>query len=206
MKKIGIYGGSFDPIHFGHINLALEMKEKHGLDEIWMCPAKINPHKKAALPTEVSHRLKMLELALEDLPDFSILDIEINRDGPSYTVDTLHQLMENPANRQNQFFLILGDDAAKGFFSWHKPDEIVRLVPLLIGTRIHEDEKVLNDDLLIENPIIYEAIKKGLTLTKIMEISGTCIRDRLQKGLYIEHLVPAKVVDYIYMNGIYLGT
>ncbi len=199
--KIGIYGGTFDPIHLGHINLALEILEKCGLDEVWFCPAQMSPHKVNTLPAETEHRLKMLELSLDELPSFKILDIEINRPPPSYTIETLLLLREIPLYNQHEFFLILGDDAIPGFFQWREPEEIIKLAPLLIGSRLPEAPDVP----LEGSPKVVEAIKRGLVRTRIMEVSGTDIRDRIQNGLYIGHLVPAKVVDYIYLNALYFN-
>jgi nicotinate-nucleotide adenylyltransferase len=200
-KTIGIYGGSFDPIHFGHINLAVEMMEIHNLDEVWFCPAKINPHKLPEQPTPPEHRLQMLKLAIEDNPRFRILDVEIMRKDPSYTIDTLRELLATEKGKAEPhcFRLILGDDAARNFYRWHQPDEIVKLVPLLIGRR-----RLSNglEDIAGGN-LIHEAIKNGITPTRIMEISGTEIRERLRKHLYCKHLVPAKVLDYIYFYHLY---
>ncbi len=194
MKRIGFYGGSFDPIHFGHINLALEMAEKHQLDKVFMCPANISPNKERDFtPTEAIHKLKMVELAIEDIKEFELLDSEIKRGGISFTVDTLNQLKkENP---HDQFFLILGQDTLSGFLKWKNPGEILSLASPLIGMRegspLNIDEKY------------YNYFEKGITKTRLLDISSTEIRRRIQLKNYIRHLVPSKVVDYIYENRLY---
>lgn len=190
---IGIFGGTFDPIHYGHINLALEMMEAHHLDEVWFCPANLNPLKLTAHPISVQHRLKMLQLALEDIPGCRINDIELKRPGPSYTIDTLRTLV---AQEKSKFCLIIGDDAASHFPQWRDPAEIVKLVPVFIGRRSLESLPQMD-------PAIYETLAKGATETRLMEISGTEIRQRLAQGLYCGHLLPAKVLDYIYANKLY---
>ena len=119
----------------------------------------------------------------------------------SYTIETLLLLREIPLYNQHEFFLILGDDAIPGFFQWREPEEIIKLAPLLIGSRLPEAPDVPLEGL----PKVVEAIKRGLVRTRIMEVSGTDIRDRIQNGLYIGHLVPAKVVDYIYLNALYFN-
>lgn len=204
MKKVGIYGGTFDPFHLGHLNLALEILEKRNLDEIWFCPAKISPHKLEEHPAaSADHRLKMLHLAIAEIPSFHAVDDEIKREGTSYTVDTLKYFLEQERKKPSpaQLYLILGDDSIQGFFRWHRPEEIVRLVPLLIGSRLPEFDL----EKLKGNPEICESIRRGWTPTRIMEISATEIRKRLQNGLYCGHLVPKEVLDYIYKNQLYLS-
>jgi nicotinate-nucleotide adenylyltransferase len=201
--RIGLYGGTFDPLHFGHLNLAIEIKEAHSLDQIWFCPAQMNPFKKNVNQTSAQHRLAMLKNALHDIDFFRILDTELQRPGPSYTVDTLQSLLTDDRYSSNTFSLILGDDAIPGFFNWKMASEIVQMVPLLIGRRSANplDFKALKGD-----PNICEAILKGLTQTKVMDISSTDIRKRIANGLYCGHQVPAKVLDYIYENRLYSST
>lgn len=195
MRKIGIYGGSFDPIHFGHINLALEMQEKWGLEEVWFIPNKNNPLK-ASLPSSAEFRLKMLALALEDLPQFKIKTVEIDRVGPSYSVDTLREIKKQ--NNGLELYFLLGDDCIEEMPRWKDMPEFITLAQLVIGDR---QKNSLNN---LTDPKLVSAIKKGLTPTRLLEISATDIRERVRKGLYIRHLVPAKVVDFIYQNRLYL--
>lgn len=199
-KNVGIYGGTFDPLHFGHINLALGIMEAQSLDEVWFCPAKINPHKvEHRNPVSTKHRMAMLKLALQDIPHIKILDIEVKRNGPSYMIDTLRELIEKKEEYPCNFKLILGDDAIPGFFKWREPKEIVRLVPLLVGRRFPDIKPIE----LEGDPEICGAIQKGFTPTHIFDISSTEIRERIHNKLYIGHLVPSKVVDYIYTNHLY---
>lgn len=200
-KRIGFYGGSFDPVHFGHLNLAIELMEAHQLDEVLFCPARVSPHKLATLPTATEHRIKMLELAIEDIFQFRVITNESVRNGPSYTVDTLQQLIDNglEGSEPYQLFLMLGSDALSNLLRWHQVERIVAMVPILIGNR---SEKM---DLahLVAYSEIYQAILKGITPTRRIEISSTEIRDRIRNGLYCGHLLPAKVIDYIYQNRLY---
>lgn len=203
-KLIGIYGGSFDPIHFGHINLAVEMMEAHHLHEVWFCPAAQNPHKQhvAAAP---EHRLNMLRLAIENEPRFRLLEIEAHQPGPSYTFDTLSELdkIQSESPDPNTFALILGTDAAKSFHTWHRPEEIIQLARPLVGRRIDVADDT--PEYVIEgSPGIVEALRRGMTPTRIMEISSIEIRYRLKKMKYCRHLVPGKVLDYIITNRLYL--
>lgn len=195
---IGIYGGTFDPIHFGHLNLAIEMLETHHLEAIWFCPVWISPHKQKQQPVSAKMRLEMVKLALEGVPHCKVLDVEVNRGGPSYTVETLRSLNELFPNQK--FCLILGDDALPSFLRWHQPEEIVQRVPIFIGRR---SSAPVSLDAVAGHPEIYHAIKRGLTETKVIDISSTEIRKRLSMGLYCGHLVPAKVLDYIYAHRLY---
>lgn len=199
--RIGIYGGTFDPIHNGHLNLAFEMMDHHELDEIWFCPAKTSPHKQEMQATASHHRVKMLELALDAVPSFGILMNEIQRTGISYTIDTLKEILlsENKHPYPAQVFLVLGDDSVARFLEWKDPEEIVKLVPILVGKRSCE----IHLDSLKQSSLVHQAFLKGLTTTRVMEISATEIRRRIQEKKYIGHLVPPKVVDYIYENDLY---
>jgi nicotinate-nucleotide adenylyltransferase len=203
MKKqlIGLYGGTFDPIHLGHLNLALEIREKKRLDKVWFCLAKINPHKRDEKPpVSVEHRLKILQLALEGIPGFEILDIEIKREGPSYTIDTLRYLLEKEGAK-NSFALIIGEDSVHDFFRWRDAEEIARLVPLYVGSRKCE----IPSGELKGNPVICQALLEGWTPTRVMEISATEVRQRLKQGLYCGHLIPKESLDYIHKNRLYLS-
>lgn len=187
-KTVGFFGGSFDPIHFGHIHLAIEMLEKEGLDEILFCPAFSSPFKEAAiLGASALHRFEMLKIVIDDIPGFSVTSIEVDRKRPSYTVETLEMLKEN----QVQYRLILSEESAKRFFEWKDPNEILRLAPPLIGAR---GKKVILDPLL-QNAIVQ---------TPLFDISSTQVRQRLKKRLYCGHLVPAKALDYIDRHQLYL--
>lgn len=200
MQKIGLYGGTFDPFHFGHLNLAIELMEKKGLDEVWFIPAQLSPHKGHILPVSLHHRLTMVGLAISDLPYFRIKDLEAHRPPPSYTVDTLRLLMAEEANRSDpkQFYLLLGEDSIPGFFRWHQVEDIVQMVPLLIGSRSGQWSASQESSDLIQ-----QAIEKGIVKTRMMDISSTDLRERLAKRLYCGHLIPARTLDYIKKNQLY---
>lgn len=197
-KKIGIYGGTFDPIHFGHLNLAVELLELRGLDEVWFCPAQSNPHKPDAPITAAAHRLRMLELAFEGMPNFKVISNEIQRPAPSYFIDTIIELKE--LYPDYAFFLLLGEDSIPGFFRWRQPLDILEKASLCIGSRIGEFDRNRYSG---EDPKILQAIQQGMTQTRLMDVSATLVRDRLGRGLYCGHLIPAKVMDYIKENQLY---
>jgi nicotinate-nucleotide adenylyltransferase len=126
---IGFFGGSFDPIHFGHIGLAIHLLEAHKLEKILFCPAFCSPFKTAAPPlASPAHRLAMLKLAL-DHPQFEVISIELEREGSSYTIDTVRAL------KIKGLRLILSEEAAAHLDRWKETEELVRLAPPLIAPR-----------------------------------------------------------------------
>lgn len=199
-KKIGLLGGTFNPIHFGHLNLALELKEKNDLSEVWFIPCHISPLRLNEIQTPPHHRLNLLTLALKDLPEFKICDLEIKKPPPSYTIDTIKEILS--MHPESSFYLLCGEDSLLRFSEWKEPLEIIRTIPLLIGSRPFS--KLLNLlPTLGLNPEIFSAIQKGLVETRQMEISATEIRERLKKKVYCRHLMPGNVLDYIYENQLY---
>lgn len=194
---IGLYGGTFDPIHFGHLNLVMEMKEILAFEELWLIPTGVNPFKMDRDVTPSHHRLEMTRLAALDFPEFKVSDIEVRREGISYAIDTLEELTREHNNQE--FAIIIGDDAATGFFRWKDVDKVVDMASIYVGLRscqgtlgeLKGDEKIL------------EVLKKGFIKTKILEISSTDIRRRLSLGLNCRHLLPPKVIDYISKHQLY---
>lgn len=197
-KKIGLYGGTFDPIHFGHINLALQLRELCALDEVILCPANLSPLKQDEIPlASAFHRLKMCETAILDIPNFSVTDIELQRGGVSYTVDTLSLLVKEFID--TDIFLLLSVEALASFHRWKDFEKIITMASPLIGYRSFFFEKMIGS---LPNEV-KEKFKNNFIKTKEMDISSTDIRQRLKKGLYCGHLLPAKVLDYINENGLY---
>lgn len=200
-KKIGLFGGTFDPIHFGHLNLAFELMEKRELDQVWFIPAQVNPFKVEMPPQSMDHRLAMVQLAIQHISQFQLKDLEKERPPPSYTIDTLRAFVAEEAYNPtpNQFYLLLGEDSIPTFFHWHLPEEIVKLVPLLIGSR----SGIGQYEFIKFSLPIRKAIEEGLTKTRLMDISSTDIRKRLSQGFYCDHLVPTLVLHYIRANQLY---
>lgn len=202
IEKVGILGGSFNPIHFGHIHLAIDMLEKRALDHILFCPAALNPHKTESKEmASGEHRLAMLQLAIAEIPQFSVLKNELLRPAPSYTIDTLNELLATAKQEspQRRYFLIVGDDAVANFHLWRRADEIIASVEILVGVR----SDLSGNTYFNPDPVINKALRAGVTPTRIFEVSSTEIRARIASGKYCGHLVPAKVLDYIYQNRLY---
>ncbi|NGX57365.1 MAG: Nicotinate-nucleotide adenylyltransferase [Chlamydiae bacterium] len=196
-QKIGLYGGTFDPIHFGHLNLVLEMKEIVGFDEMWLIPTGINPFKVDQTVTPSHHRLEMARLAVEDFAELKVLDIEVKREGITYAIDTLQEFFQESADRE--YSIIIGDDAASGFFQWKDVNKILDMVSIYVGRRSCQSRL----EGLEGDPEILEVLKQGLIQTKVLEISSTDIRRRMALGLSCSHLLPSKIIDYIYINQLY---
>lgn len=198
-KKIGFYGGTFDPLHFGHINLALSLKETHHLDEIWFCPAWQSPHKNGDICTTPEQRLAMVKLGVDPIPNCKVLDLEVNRKGPSYTVETLKEL--HKLHPQNKFYLLMGNDTAKSFFQWKDPKTIIELAKPIVGirTRINDFSLAPGTDMGV-----LTVLMEGITETPVIEISSTEIRKKILEKEYVGHLLPQKIIDYILENNLYL--
>jgi len=192
-KTIGFYGGTFDPIHFGHLNLAVQLLEIHKLDEVLFCPAFCSPLKTASPPqASPQHRLEMVRLAIEGVPQFRVTSYEVDRNDPSFTIDTL-RMIKGEERGVIQFRLLLSEEAAAQFDHWKEFQELIRIAPPLIGTRSAPSIRGK----------LADALRPGFTKTKIFEISGTEIRERLKKGLYCGHLIPEKALRYIEKQGLY---
>ena len=198
---IGLFGGTFDPIHFGHLNLAFELMEKNALCEIWFLPARHNPQKSERALSASQHSYNMVKLAIAPIRQFKLLDIELVRPGPSYTIDTVEELLEKYGAKV-QFYLLLGEDSLNSFSAWHRVEDLVRLIPLLVGTRNLDCNSQAN--WLVNMPAeLKTAIMKGHQKTNSLDISSSAVRWRIAQGKYCGHLVPEKVLDYIYANRLY---
>lgn len=195
MKKIGLFGGTFNPIHLGHLNLAFELMEKGGLDEVWFIPTPSSPLRNEPNLVQASQRLKMVELATAGIPQFKVLDIELKRPLPVYTIDTVREIKELYPDKK--FFLLLGKDTLSRFMEWREPEALIQEIPLLIGVR--------STDLPVFSEVFAKALENGTIATTQFEVSSTQIRERIKKGLYIGHLVPGKVLDFIYVNQLYFN-
>jgi nicotinate-nucleotide adenylyltransferase len=202
-KRIGYFGGSFDPIHLGHLHLAIEMAERHNLDEVFFCPTSQSPHKKENPPiASKDHRRAMTTAAISPLPQFTLIDLELQKSMPSFTIETIQTLLETDIKnkaKKRTYFLILGEDSLQQLHTWKHIDELLTLVQPLIGSR----EKISFEKPKAMSPALFKMIEKGLTPMPIMEISSTAIRERIKNGLYCGHLLPAKVWDYIQQHQLY---
>ncbi|NDD57962.1 MAG: nicotinate (nicotinamide) nucleotide adenylyltransferase [Chlamydiae bacterium] len=202
VKKIGFFGGSFDPIHNGHIHLALSLLEKQQLDQVLFCPAFLSPFKLDSHPhVQSHHRLAMTKLAIASLPFFSVIPSEIEKESVSYTIDTVKGLIDQLSLTDRNFaiHLLLGEDMLKNLSKWKEVDKLLSLAPPFIASR----SSALTIDPKLSK-ISRDLIFQGFTRTSLLDISSTDIRCRLKKNQYCGHLIPSQVLEYIHLNRLYL--
>ena len=190
MKPVGILGGTFDPIHLGHLITAQALLEIRNLEKIIFIPCSISPHKKNIRHSEAKHRINMVKLAVKGIPYFSYSEIEIKRGGISYMVDTLMELKKS----FNKIELIIGFDNIEKFYTWKEPDKLLKLAKLIVMKR--ETEK----EILVKDKYYKSAI---FVKTPAIEIQSTDIRKRLKKNLPIDFLITKEVKNYILKNNLY---
>jgi nicotinate-nucleotide adenylyltransferase len=190
MSTVGIFGGTFDPIHNGHLITAQSVKELRNLEKIIFIPAYISPHKQHAKASGAQHRLNMLKLAIEKIPFFECSDFEIKQHTISYTIDTLREFKKY----YDKIDLIIGYDNIFQFHTWKEPDEILKLANVVVLKR-KSSHPINYVDKYVESANFVE--------TRGIEISATDIRNRVHAGLPIYYLVPEKVLEYINKNNLY---
>lgn len=198
--KIGIMGGTFNPIHNGHLILSEYVKEEEKLDKIIFIPAGEPPHKTDKNILSSNHRKKMVDLAIKNNNDFISSNIEIKNKGLSYTIDTLNILEGIYEN--SQLNMILGADSLINLKTWKNYQEIIDKVKILVVGRFGKDEEKLNQiikDLNIESNGCIKKID-----TPLVEISSTRIRQRVRNRKSIKYLVPEDVENYIIDNSLYV--
>ena len=204
--KIGLYFGTFNPIHVGHLIIANHMAEHSDLDQIWMVVTPHNPLKKKSTLLDDYHRLQMAHLSTENFPKIKPSDIEFKLSQPNYTVNTLVHLEEKYPNYE--FSLIMGEDNLKSLHKWKNYKVILENHEIYVYPRLETissaEEAILNDtdnlDLKISEKF---RTKIHLIDAPVVEISSTFIRDNIKKGKNVQPLLPAKVWEYIDHNNFY---
>lgn len=187
MKKVGILGGTFDPPHHGHLLIANEVLSVLALDEIWFMPNQEPPHKKKSKSISNEDRLQMLELAIKGNEHFKIQTLELEREGPSYTIDTMKIIQSQ--YKDTLFFFIIGADMIEFLPKWYKIEELVKLVQF-VGV---ERPRYSNDTVY---PILYVDIPA-------INISSSLIRERLKNGKTVRYLLPDAIIQYIEESHLY---
>lgn len=199
MKKFGLMGGTFDPIHIGHLMISEYIKEELGLDEIVFIPTGNPPHKTNSLIA--SHRYNMVKLAIEDNKGFSISDVETKRVKDSYSIETINILKEE---LQGKLYFIIGSDSLFNLKTWKKIEELATLVDFACAVRPHYARK---ED--IEQEVLYLKEKYGVNVhlvdSPLFEISSTEVRKRINNKKSVKYIVPDKVIEYIKENDLYRG-
>lgn len=190
MGSIGILGGTFDPVHHGHLITAQSLIEQRKLEKIIFIPCFISAHKLDMHHSSAGDRLEMVRLAVEDRPHFEYSDFEVRRSEVSYTIDTLKELSRSYSDIE----LIIGYDNLLKFDTWKEPDEILKMAKLIVMDRNHDKDAVKHDR-------FYDAAT--FVKTPRIDISATEIRMRVRNNLPIDFLVPEKIKKYILKNNLY---
>ena len=191
-------GGTFDPIHVGHLITAEMVRSAANLDEVLFIPSARPPHKDGTRAASPEDRLMMTKYAVQENPHFFVSDIELRRDGPSYTVDTIAEL-QNLWDGSELFF-ITGADAMNDLYRWHEPKRLLRSCQFIVATR---QGTPLDEVLLAEKFTAKERSHIEVLPTPHLEISSSAIRARIREGFSIRHLVPRTVEEYIEKRGLY---
>jgi nicotinate-nucleotide adenylyltransferase len=198
--RIGIYGGSFDPIHFGHLLLAECCREQRQLDEVRFLPAAVPPHKQREL-APAQNRIEMLELAIGGHPAFSVSRYETSRGGINYTADTLANFRaEEPAS---EFFFLLGADMFRDLPLWRQPERICELALPIAVRRAGEPPLDFQAMSAIVAPERIEAMRVNVVEMPEIGLSASDIRSRVAAGLGIRYRTPRAVEKYIETHGLY---
>lgn len=190
--KIGLYFGTFNPIHVGHLIIANHIAEHSDLDQVWMVVTPHNPLKKKSTLLADHHRLQMVFLATEDFPKIKPSDIEFKLSQPNYTVNTLVHLEEKYP--EHTFSLIMGEDNLKSFHKWKNYEAILAHHEIYVYPRLDNTD---------ENKLFKDHPKIHLIVAPVVEISSTFIRENIKNGKNVLPLLPPKVWEYIDHNNFY---
>ena len=221
MKRIGLFGGTFNPIHKGHLWAATSVREGFGLDTVVLIPAAIPPHKRSKDIAAAADRLEMIRLSIADYEHLTISDVELVRSGPSYTIDTIRHFIGRSVE-DKQFFFIVGMDAFLEIDTWKYYEDLFMLIPMIVLDR-PASVQVVGDSF---SGIVYDFLQTrisgeysysedGLSFIhpaqqtvhlfsgEMMDISSTLIRQRIGRGESISDVVPHSAEDFIRRKGLY---
>jgi nicotinate-nucleotide adenylyltransferase len=200
-QRIGIFGGTFDPVHLGHLIMAEQCREQGQLDQVWFIPAARPPHKQDRPLTGFVHRAEMLALAIAGMPAFRIDDLEKDRPGPSYTAETLQELQGRFPDKQ--FALLLGSDCIPDLPGWKNPARIMELAELLVFSRpgwpLRPVEEVLQSLGLASGA----PLRLRVVPAPLVDISSRDLRQRIAEHRSVRFLVPRAVECYIEEKKLY---
>lgn len=201
MRRIGIMGGTFDPIHNGHLMLGHQAYIEYELDSVWYMPSKTPPHKRDHTVTSSKDRCAMVEAAIREVSYFCLSDFEINRvGGNTYTADTLRLLREEYA--ETDFFFIVGADSIHDIEKWYHPEYVLKAVTFLAADRESEEQKQS-----LDAQIRYLKQKYGANILRLhcmeMDVASVTIRERIASGQSVVELIPNEVYQYIRQHNLY---
>lgn len=202
--RLGIFGGTFDPVHFGHLALAEECHAVAGLDEVWLVPAASPPHKGGKKLSRFDQRKEMLELAIAGNEKFKVEPMEADRPGPSFTIDTLEEIHKRKPN--DELFLIIGGDSALEFSTWKDPAKIASLATIIVRIRpgvIMPTEQEFVSQLGKELGVLPKVI--FVAGPPYLDVSSSLLKERVSNNKSIRYLLPRAVEVYIQQKKLYLS-
>ena len=196
--RVGVFGGTFDPIHIGHLVSAEEVRVKLSLEHVVFVPAGLPPHKLDHVMSPVEHRLAMVELAIASNPHFAVSRVDVDRFGPCYTVDTI-ELLRDEWGADVEIYFIMGSDSLLDILTWHNPRRLIRLCRLAVVSRPGYQVDLDELDALLPGV----ASRVQMLNAPELAISSTDIQRRVREGLSIKYQVPEAVEAYIYQHKLY---
>jgi nicotinate-nucleotide adenylyltransferase len=219
--RIGLFGGTFNPIHNGHLWAVLEVKSGFNLDQIYIIPAAVPPHKASGTVTSADDRLQMIHLAIAGLSGITVADVELKRPGPSYTIDTVRHF-KHKLKKGSRIFLIMGLDAFLEIHTWKSYKELLEQIAFIVIARptpnyaeAQQGRKILenyfksrlsaNYKLSAGNDCYTAQGKQPIYFSdvKALDISSTVVREKIREKKTIENWVPRPVAEYIKLKGLY---
>ena len=202
--RLGIFGGTFDPVHFGHLALAEECLAAANLDELWLVPAASPPHKGGKKLSRFDQRKEMLELAIAGNEKFKVEPMEADRPGPSFTIDTLEEIQKRKPN--DELFLIIGGDSALEFSTWKDPAKIASLATIIVRIRPGfsmptEQEFIsqLGKELGVHPKVVF------VSGPPYLDVSSSLLKERVSNNKSVRYLLPRAVEVYIQQKKLYLS-
>jgi nicotinate-nucleotide adenylyltransferase len=199
--RIGIFGGTFDPVHIAHLLLAETCREQAVLNEVWFVPAAVSPWKTQTPPIDAKHRLQMLQLALAGQESFQLCTRELDVGGVSFTVDTLRWIRQQQPTAE--LFLLMGADALKDFPHWREPETICQMALPLVVRRRNAPEPDFKSLAPLLTAQQMKAVQGNVVDMPVVEISSSELRRRLSQQRSIRYQVPRAVEKYIETHGLY---
>ena len=216
LARVAVLGGSFNPIHHGHLLLADEILESLGVDRLLFVPAAVPPHKAPADLAPAADRFAMVQLAIADHPGFAVTDLELRRPGPSYTVDTLREL----AAGGDELFFVIGSETFLDLLSWREPRQVAALARLVVIPRAGSPfdphsaaaQKVLREIGLADSGFAHvtpgERPPRAVLIAHVtsLPISASDLRRRVRAGRSLDYRVPPAVIEYVRAHRLYQGS
>ena len=201
--KLGILGGTFNPIHIGHLIIAEEVYNAHGLTKVIFIPVNLPPHKNVKNIVEPIHRYQMVQEAIKGVDHFEVSDIEINRNGKSFTIDTVKSILKS-YNNNCKIYLIIGADSLNELNTWKGIKLLSEMCKIVAIDRPGYNIEAIDEKKINLNKDVVSDIKKRIVHIPLVGISSTEIRNRIKKGCSIHYWTPLSVEKYIKKHGLYI--